>query len=185
MEHWLDDMRERGLANSTVYARASFVSSFYTWLLSNEQLAQALPYGNLASQVRPKPPRAYKGGQALTDEELLALLDVVRHEATLTARRDYAMLLLYILTGHRREEVARLTWKDVKRQNGTTTVEFLTKGGDYQVEEVSSVCHEALADYLQAAGRLEDMEADTPLWTGHDRAGQASGPLSSHAFAKT
>ena len=111
MEDWLDDMRERGLATSTVYSRASFVSSFYTWLLSNEQLADALPYGNIASQVRPKPPKAYKGAQALTDEELLALLDVVRTEAKykLTARRDFAMLLFYILTGHRREEVARLT----------------------------------------------------------------------------
>ena len=186
MEDWLDDMRERGLATSTVYSRASFVSSFYTWLLSNEQLADALPYGNIASQVRPKPPKAYKGAQALTDDELTALLDLLRAEALykLTARRDWAMLLFYILTGHRREEVARLTWKDVKRQNGTTQVTFLTKGGDYATEEVSSVCHDALVEYLDAAGRLEDMEPDTPLWTGHDRAGQATGALSSHAFAK-
>ena len=111
VERWLEDMRERGLATWTVYAMASFVSSFYTWLLTNEQLAQALPYGNIASQVRPKVPKAYKGAKTLTDDELTAFLDVVRIEAKykLTARRDFAMLLFYILTGHRREEVARLT----------------------------------------------------------------------------
>jgi len=185
---WQDDMRERGLATSTIYARSSFLSSFYDWLLDNEQLGAALPYGNVAEQARPKAPKAYKSSQSLTDEELNAVLDVVRFEAEeeekLTARRDWAILLFFVLTGHRREEVVRLKWKDIKRTNGTVLVRFLTKGGDYESEEVSAVCHDALVDYLTAAGRLEYMEPDTPLWTRHDAPGQATGALSSHAFAK-
>lgn len=188
VEAWLEDMRRRGLANSTVYARSSFLSSFYNWLLSSDQLAAALPYGNVAAQVRPKPPKAYKGAKALSDEELQDLMDLVRYEAEeedkLTAKRDWALLLFFVLTGHRREEVVRLRWADIKRTNGTVQVHFLTKGGDYVMEEVNALCHDALLEYLRAAGRLDDMEPDTPLWTGHDRAGQANGPLSSHAFAK-
>lgn len=181
-------MRERGLATSTIYARSSFLSSFYDWLQANEQLADALPYGNIASQARPKAPKAYKSSKSQTDEELNAILDVVRYEVEeedkLTAGRDYAMLLFYILTAQRREEVTQLQWQDVKRTSGTVQVRFLTKGGDYESEEVSAVCHDALLDYLTAAGRLDDMETDTPLWTGHDRAGQAKEALTSLAFAK-
>lgn len=192
VEAWLEDMRGRGLANSTVYARSSFLSSFYDWLLSSDQLAAALPYGNVAAQVRPKPPKAYKGAKALTDEELQALLDLVRYEAEvegkLTAKRDWALLLFFVMTGHRREEVVRLKWKDLKRTNGTVQVHFLTKGGDYVTEEVNSLCHDALLDYLRAAGRLDEMTQEEPLWRSHDRArrakGRKNGPLSSHSFAR-
>jgi site-specific recombinase XerD len=143
VECWQDAMRERELATSTIYAHSSFLSSFYNWVLASEQLGAALPYGNIASQARPKPPKAYKGAKALTDEELEAILDVVRTEAKwkLTAKRDWSMLLFFVLTGHRREEVVRLKWKDVKRTNGTVLVRFLTKGGDYESEEVSAKCH--------------------------------------------
>ncbi len=41
-----------------------------------------------------------------------------------------------------------------------------------------------MMDYLEASGRLEGMEEDTPLCTRHDRAGKAGPALSSHAFVK-
>ena len=137
--------------------------------------------------ARPNAPRAYEGSQALTDDELDALLGVVRTKANageLVAMRDYALLLFFVLTGHRREEVLRLTWGNLKR-NGVLMVRFLNKGGDYTSEEVNLACWDALVDYLRAAGRLDAMTKDTPLWTAHDRSGRSTGsPLSSHAFAK-
>jgi len=203
VKRWLDELRERGIPTTnaagelvagelvagepfsaaSVYAAASRVSSFYKWLAKDERLKGI---ANPVELARPSSPRAYEGSQALTDDELDALLGVVKANAdsgNLTAKRDYALLLFYVLTGHRREEVIRLTWGNLKK-NGTLTVRFLNKGGDYTSEEASLLCWDALVDYLDAAGRLDSMTPNSPLWVGHDRAGQAGAALSSHAFAK-
>ena len=181
---WQEDLTARGLSSATVYAKVSRVSSFYKWLMEDEALKHVI-VSNPVDLARPKAPKAYNKAQALSDEELDALVQAMTAAAdhSLTGKRDYAMFLFYILTGHRREEVCRLTWGDLKR-NGRLTVRFLVKGGDYVTEQVNMACYEALAEYLQAAGRLDAMTADSPLWVGHDRAGQATGRLSSHSFAK-
>lgn len=188
---WLDELRGHGTTGegfsaASVYAAASRVSSFYKWLMKDEALRGVIAH-NPVELARPNAPRAYEGSQALSDDELAALLGVVKAKAEageLASLRDYAVLLFYILTGHRREEVLRLKWGDLKR-NGVLTVRFLNKGGDYTSEEVSLLCWDALVDYLDAAGRLDGMTPDSPLWTAHDRSGLSTGaPLTSHAFAK-
>ena len=197
---WLDELREHGIptANAagelvdgepysaaSVYAAASRVSSFYRWLMRDEALRGVISH-NPVDLARPASPRAYEGSQALSDDELAALLGVVKTAADageLVALRDYALLLFFVLTGHRREEVLRLSWGDLKK-NGVLTVRFLNKGGDYTSEEVNLACWDALVDYLRAAGRLDDMTPAAPLWTAHDRSGRSTGsPLTSHAFA--
>ena len=196
---WLDELRAHGIPTTnaagelvdgepysaaSVYAAASRVSSFYKWLAKDERLKGV---ANPVELARPSSPRAYEGSQALSDDELAALLGVVKVNADageLVAMRDYALLLFFVLTGHRREEVLRLTWGDLKR-NGVLTVRFLNKGGDYTSEEANLACWDALVDYLRAAGRLDAMTPAAPLWTAHDRSGVSTGaPLSSHAFAK-
>lgn len=181
---WQDDLTARGLASSTVYGKVSRLSSFYKWLQEDEALQQVIR-SNPVDLARPKPPKAFHGATALSDEELATLVQTLQAAAahSLTGKRDYAMFLFYILTGHRREEVCRLTWADLKR-NGRLTVRFLVKGGDYVTDQVNMICYEALEDYLQQAGRLDGMTASSPLWVGHDRAGQATGRLTSHSFAK-
>lgn len=198
---WLDELREHGMAKTnaagelvagepfsaaSLYAAASRVSSFYKWLMRDEALRGVISH-NPVELARPASPRAYEGSQALSDDELAALLGVVKTAADageLVAMRDYALLLFFVLTGHRREEVLRLKWGNLKR-NGVLTVRFLNKGGDTTSEEVNLFCWDALVDYLRAAGRLDDMTKDAPLWTAHDRSGQSTGaPLTSHAFAK-
>jgi len=168
-----------GQSPATVYAKLSRVSSFYEWALENigERVGR-----NPVKAARPKAPKPYQSAQGITDDELSALLAVIPTE-TLPGRRDRAMLYFYILTGHRRAEVCNLAWGDLQR-NGALLVTFRVKGGDYKTEEVNLICWEALTAYLSAAGRLETMEADTPLWVGHDPSGQARGALSSHSFSK-
>lgn len=186
---WLDELREHGtqgepFSASGVYAAASRVSSFYKWLAKDGRLAGL---SNPVDLARPKSPRAYENSQALSDEEMDALLEVVRTKANageLVALRDFAMLMFYLTTAHRREEVNRLRWKDIKR-NGVLQVEFKVKGGERRWEVVEPVCYIGLVAYLRAAGRLDAMTPDSPLWTAHDRSGMSTGsPLSSHSFSK-
>ena len=174
---WLDELRAHGIPKkdedgveepgepfsaASVYSAASRVSSFYKWLAKDGRLRGI---NNPVDLARPPAAKAYENSQALTDDELAALLGVVKANADsgeLTALRDYALLLFFVLTGHRREEVLRLRWGNLKK-NGVLSVRFLVKGGDYTTEEVNLFCWDALVDYLRAAGRLDDMTTDLSL----------------------
>jgi integrase len=139
--------------------------------------------------ARPRAPRAYQteSTQALSDEELAALLQVVKRRADasdLVGKRDYAMLLFYALTGMRRAEIASLRWGDV-RLGEALTITAQVKGGQYQSREVADpAVGAALVAYLRAAGRWGRLAAEDPLWVRHDRAGRAGEGLSSHGFVK-
>jgi integrase len=185
---WQAELEGRGLAAATVYGYLSRLSSFYQWALQDPALAQRIGR-NPVRLARPKAPRAYQteSTQALSDEEMGALLQVVKRRADagdLVGLRDYAMLLFYALTGMRRAEIASLRWGDV-RLGEALTITAQVKGGQYQSREVADpAVQAALLGYLRAAGRWERMEADDPLWVRHDRAGQAGAGLTSHGFVK-
>lgn len=185
---WREDLERRGLEPATIYAAISKVSSFYNWARKIEGLAELLPI-NPVNGARPKAPKPYQSEstQSLGDEDLDALIAFVKAKADagqIVGKRDYALLLHYVLTGRRRAEVIGLRWGDLKT-NGTMLVTYRIKGGTIETREVQSELVKAsMIDYLEASGRLEGMTDDTPIWTRHDRAGKPGGPLTSHAFAK-
>jgi integrase len=185
---WQAELEGRGLAAATVYGYLSRLSSFYQWALQEPALAQRIGR-NPVRLARPKAPRAYQteSTQALSDQELAALLQAVKRRADagdVVGKRDYAMLLLYALTGMRRAEIASLRWGDV-RLGETLTITAQVKGGQYQSREVADpAVQTALVGYLRAAGRWGRLAAEDPLWVRHDRAGGAGAGLSSHGFVK-
>jgi integrase len=189
-KRWQADLGGRGLTPATVYARLSRLSSFFAWLRSDPILGASITT-NPVELARPKAPRSYQSPrvQALTDEQLRALVDVVKARADagdLVAKRDYALLLFFLLTGMRRQEVIRLRWGDV--QLGTVmTLTGLVKGGDYVTREVRDPrVAAALLDYLATADRRATLTAESPLWTRHDFAKPGhvdEEPLTGHAFA--
>lgn len=182
---WQAHLESQSLAHSTVYARISQLSSFYEWMIADETLGQHIG-GNPVRLARPKAPKAYQteSTQALTDDELRALLAQVKGRDDVIGKRDYALLLFYMATGMRRSEVISLRWGDVK-VNGGLSLAGKVKGGDYREREIADPrVRDALLDYLETSGRLDRLTPESPLWTRHDRAGNPGKQLTSHAFAK-
>jgi integrase len=178
----------RGLSPSTVYARVCFLSSFYEWAMRDPALKAHIT-SNPARLALPKAPKAYQteSVKAWTDEQLQAIVEAVRAKATageIVGKRDYALLLFYLVTGMRRQEVISLRGGDIKID------EFITltgkvKGGDYMGREVRDpLLKDAILDYLSSSGRSGALKTDSPLWTRHDRAGRPGAALTSHAFVK-
>ena len=103
----------------------------------------------------------------------------------LAAKRDYALLLLYLLTGMRRAEVIGLRGRDVELSDGALIIKGRVKGGDYLEREVSDpAAREALLDYLRAGRGMKVIGSPAPLWVRHDRTEEVAQPLGSHAFVK-
>jgi integrase len=178
----------QGLSPSTVYVRVCFLSSFFEWAMRDPALRAHIT-SNPARLALPKAPKAYQteSVKAWTDEQLQAIVEVVRAKAAageIVGKRDYALLLFYLVTGMRRQEVIGLRGGDIKIE------EFITltgkvKGGDYVGREVRDpLLKAALVDYLFSCDRAGVLKTDSPLWTRHDRAGRPGAALSSHAFVK-
>jgi integrase len=164
VQRWLRDLAAKGISAGTAYQHACLLSSFYSWALKEPEISQQV-HRNPARLARPKAPKPYQteSVKALSDEEVGALVAAVRRRAQagdVVGKRDYALLLLYLATGLRRQEVIGLRGKDV--HPGETLI----------------------LDYLTASGRLHALKTDTPLWTRHDRAGKPGEALTSHCFVK-
>jgi integrase len=185
---WQGFLEEKGLRATTVYARTCFLSSFYAWAMKDPELGQHI-WKNPVHQARPRAPKAYQteSVKSLTDEELDKLVSVLARKAEageLVGKRDYAILLLFMATGMRRQEVLSLRGRDVKVDD-TLVLTNRIKGGTYVGREVDDPqVKEALLDYLRSAKRLEVLRTDGPLWTRHDKAGRPGAALSSHSYVK-
>lgn len=189
VKRWQAAQEGAGLTRATVYTRLSLLSSFFEWAMREPALGAMLS-ANPVRLARPKAPRAYQteSTKSLSDDELRALLSEVRRRAqaptAVAAKRDYALLLLYVLTGMRRQELVSLRGRDVELRDDHLVVSGRVKGGDYVGREVRDpAVRLALLDYLEAGGRADVLGSELPLWTRHDRAGKPGAPLTSHALA--
>jgi site-specific recombinase XerD len=186
---WQAALESSGLKPATVYWKISRVSSFYTWAMAASELKEIIR-DNPALLARPKAPKAYqtRSVKSLDDDQLQALIEVVKARAEkgdIVGMRDYAILLLYVLTGMRRQEIISLRGTDLRFKQDSLIILAKTKGGDYVGREVREpLAREVLTAYLEACGRTHALKAESPLWTRHDRAGRAGEQLTSHAFVK-
>jgi integrase len=167
----------------------SRLSSFYEWAMRDPQLA-GLIEKNPVRLARPKAPKAYQteSVKSLDDEQVSKLLAGVRERAAsgdVVGKRDYALLLLFVTTGMRRQEVIGLRGSDVELRKDDLVIRCRVKGGDYVARSVEEpMVREALLNYLNACERIIALSSERPLWTRHDRAGKPGAPLTSHAFSK-
>jgi integrase len=87
---------------------------------------------------------------------LLVVVKLLADAGSVVGKHDYALLLFYLLTGWRRNEVISLRGNDLERKDDRLIIGYKRKGGKFVGREVSDpTLLEALEDYLQSAGRLE------------------------------
>ncbi len=188
VQEWCEGMRKkdgRHPAAATIYARVSFLSSFYIWAQRELGLSS-----NPALLARPKAPKPYQteSSKAWTDAELHRITFVISAHAasgSLVAKRDLALLLMYTSTGLRREEVIGLRGRDIQITEEGLIIGGRVKGGRYRAREVrDEETKAALINYLTTATRLHVLKTDAPVWTRHDHPKLAGEPLTSHAFVR-
>jgi len=188
VERWRAHLEHSGRKPATIYTGISRVSSFYRWLQANPQLAGVVP-SNPVPNARPRFPRPYQSEsvKSWTDAETVALVEAVKNLAdsgSVVGKRDYALLLLFLYTGLRRNEVIALDARAFDRRDERLVVRYRRKGGKYTAREVSRPeVWEAIEEYLRASKRLSVLSRGGPLWVRHDRAGRGDEPLGSRAFA--
>lgn len=189
---WREEMEARGLAATTIYARLSYLSSFFNWLMADPLLGRGI-LTNPVRLARPRAPKAYQteSAKALSDDQCERLQSVIRTHAEtgdISAMRDYALFLLLAVSGMRRAEAIGLRGRDVELRADDMVITCRVKGGDYIGRAISSpAVRSALINYLTANNRQMILDQDGPLWVRHDQGAEVAGagkPLSGWAFAK-
>jgi integrase len=189
VEQWREHLKSQGLKPTTIYTRICFLSSFFEWALRTPVLKEQITR-NPVRLAMPKAPKPYQteSTKSWTDDELQQIVEVVRGKSEtgdIVGKRDYALLLFYVITGMRRQEVIGLRGRNLKMADDSLVITSKVKGGDYVGREVrDESLRAALLDYLSACNRMIVLKTDGPLWTRHDRAGKPGAGLSSHSFVK-
>lgn len=114
VKSWQNKLEKRNLAPATVYAMISRISSFFDWLMKAPDMAGWV-VRKPVTLGRPKAPRAYQSEstKSLDDDQIRAMVQAIKSRTDVVGKRDYALLLFFLLSGLRRNEVAQLRWKDL------------------------------------------------------------------------
>lgn len=158
--------RGRQVAPATYNQRLAVISSLYRYAKKQGPASPLyLEYNPIETLDRAKV-QAYASAQPLSGDivaEQLASID----QEKLTGKRDYALLSLLLQTGRRAQEVARLTWGDVKMHKGRATVTFpRAKGNEIMIDELPAGVTDALLRWLHTYyGRaLGKLAPESPIW---------------------
>jgi len=161
---WKEDLKRRGLADTTIAQRLSALSSFYSYLQRPQADGQPIQAVNPVDgvgrddlEVSP-----YERARPVSAEDFRAILDVIDAD-TVTGARDRALFLFYVLCGRRRSEVLRLRGRDLRIEAGqAVTYRVRLKRGKVKWKQLPPPVWAAIQRYLELAGRT--LQDNSPLF---------------------
>lgn len=148
---------------ATFDLRLAIVSSWYRFAL--KRAPRRFPI-NPITLVERKPVQAYASAEALEPQGIEPTLAQI-NQNTLAGARDYALLLVALVTGRRVAELAGMRWKHLKHLlNGRMVVHYpRCKGGKQMDDLLPTIASRAIVTWLRKFyGDLEQMQDDDPIW---------------------
>jgi integrase len=191
--HITIDTRKKGAPPSvaTRGCRLACLNSFYNYSATFEVMGADGTLHPLLEKPSPcigvargKPTILYR---AIAESDLERLFNSI-DRSTINGKLVYAFALCLLLTCRRRREIGLLKWGSItpaifKGGRRGWEFKFLGKGrgGEWDVQELSQGCYDAIVDYLQATGRLATIQPDDfvfvsrrpPRGGGNPRQGKA------------
>lgn len=144
---WRDEMREKGLAATTITFRLSAISSLYLFAME-KRLCQVNPVEGVRRPVVGQYSNAtWMEGNA--DRVLLGAIDTT----TEAGLRDKAIVMLMLTRGLRVESVATLQIDDITQDSGCLRIRHIQKGKDARTVKVPPRASKIIMDYLKVRGR--------------------------------
>jgi site-specific recombinase XerD len=156
IEEWLTSLREKGNKPNTIVTRRRAVLGLYGWLLREGDVTENPVTGTA-------PPRIPDSPQpVLTEDQQRALLEATRG-TSFDARRDTAVLRLFMATGIRRGEMAAIRLADIDMDREMVTV--TGKGGNTRSVTFGRRAAQALDRYIRLRA-VHRYAASPSLWLG-------------------
>ena len=168
IEAWAAQLRSQH-AESTVQQRLAAVSSFFSYAKSQymdfvDGVEMPLHHYNPAKTVNRPKVQAYGKAHPLSIEGIKALLDAIDRTTPL-GKRDYALILAFVLTGRRNSEIRNLRWGDLEQRDGRTWYRWQGKGCTSGRYELPAAVFLAITDWLSCAGLMDGIQPEDFIFT--------------------
>lgn len=150
---FLESLIDGDLAKTTVSIHYRNLHAFFNWLLKE----RFLPENPVAPIEKPKTPNTYP--KHLSEEDVRALLDAEKKRNTWAAKRNYTMLLLFVDTGIRRNELRNAKIDDLDLQDHSLKVHG--KGAKDRTIFYGTKTARYLHKWLRIRKKLDDIFDDT------------------------
>jgi integrase/recombinase XerD len=164
--------RGRPPAIATSNARLCVLASFYQFASLHFEQVVPNPTLNIKPTKRQRPEKK----RGMSDEELARFLAAIPQD-TVRGSRDYALFALYLWTGRRRAEIARLRYSDIEAcvfvEDGVARdgwrFRYYGKGHSQEAayQELPKGAKAALDRYLEKSGRIATIGPDDPLFIAY------------------
>jgi len=158
------ELESLGRAPSSISQHLAAISGYYTFCISRD-----LTIYNPVKGVNRPSVNAYIGATWLSKTQAKTLLSQP-DLGTMKGKRDYAILLTFLLTGLRRSELANIKKGDIQERGDKLYLTYTCKGGAKIVRGIPRICWEAIENYLVASGR--EITEDSPLFMPTTEAGE-------------
>ncbi len=168
IEAWAAELRQT-YAESTVQQRLAAISSFFSYTKQSymdfvDGMERPLHHYNPAKAVNRPKVQPYGKAHPLTIEGVRALLSAI-DRSTAQGKRDYAIILAFLLTGRRNSEIINLRWGDLEQRDERIWYRWQGKGCTSGRYELPAAVFFAITDYLAFVHRLQDMHPDDYIFT--------------------
>jgi integrase len=168
---WTLGLKGRGLAAATISNRLAAVSSFYRFCMEEYLIpggdGRDVPiHANNPAAGKSLRPRVEMYGKAawLSPDEAKALLHAIippnSDQATPLARRNFALVLGYMLLARRNSEWRVARWGDFENRAGRVEYRWAGKGKRDQRIAVPVPVWNAVVEYLIEASRLDGIRPE-------------------------
>lgn len=145
------DLESRELAPATIRRKLSALGSLFDFLCDQN----AITHNPVHGVKRPTANASEGVTPALSDDQARALLEAPDPE-TLKGRRDRAILAVLLYHGLRREELCRLTVRDLELREGVAHFRVLGKRDKIRFVPVHPLAQRLIEEYLAFAGHGDD-----------------------------
>jgi integrase/recombinase XerC len=149
-------LEQMGRAPVTIRLHLSAISGYYTFCISRN-----LTIHNPVKGVNQPVVKSYTRATWLNKEQAKILLSQPNRN-TLKGKRDYAIILTFLLTGLRRKELANIRKKDIQTKGNKIYLTYDCKGGAKIVRDIPQICWKAIQEYLKFSER--EMRDDSPIF---------------------
>jgi integrase/recombinase XerD len=160
--HHLEEMAR---SPSTIRLHLSAISGYYTFCISRD-----LTIHNPVKGVNQPTIKSYNKATWLNKEQSKMLLSQP-NRTTIKGKRDYAIILTFLLTGLRRKELANIRRGDIQEKGNKLYLNYICKGGVKIVRDIPRICWETIEDYLEFSGR--EIDENSPIFLSVTNAGES------------
>lgn len=137
-----------------------FVRFDYIFPTPGNPRASLFPGENPFARLRGLKVSKYGRAVFPSREEMVRIFKAIIR-ASVVGKRDFTLIWTFYTTCRRASEILHLRWGDLEElPDGDFCFWYKCKGGEMKRAVLKRACYDAIIEYLQADGRLDDIQAD-------------------------